>query len=133
MGVWDATSFGNDTANDWAYTLEECDGLAYIESTLQTVVDIGDNYLGSNEAVEAIAAAEVLAWLRGRPTPVDSYTKKIATWVAAHPVRPPAAIIQKALKVLDRIQQEPSALAELWSDDTNWANAMNDLRTRLAN
>ena len=79
MGAWDATSFGNDTANDWAYDLEKCDDLSYIESTLQEVLDTGDDYLDSDPASEAIAAAEVLAWLRGRPMPVDAFTKKIAT------------------------------------------------------
>jgi hypothetical protein len=131
MGAWDATSFGNDTANDWAYELEECNDLSYIESTLQEVLDTGDDYLDSDPAVEAIAAAEVLAWLRGKPTPVNSYTEKVAAWVSAHPIQPPAALIQKALAALDRIQQEPSELPELWEGDPDWTAAMADLRNRL--
>ncbi len=131
MGAWDATSFGNDTANDWAYALEECDDLSYIESTLQKVLDIGDDYLDSDDAVEAIAAAEVLAWLLGRPTPVDGYTEKVAAWVTAHPIQPPPAITQKALSAPDRVQRQPSELPELWEGDTDWAAALADLRTRL--
>ena len=42
------------------------------------MLDTGDDYLDSDVAVEAIAAAEVLAWLRGRPTPVNAYTEKVA-------------------------------------------------------
>ncbi len=131
MGAWDATSFGNDTANDWAYDLEQHNDLSYIETTLQQVLDAGDDYLDSDPAVQAIAAAEVLAWLRGRPTPVDAYTEKIATWIAAHPIQPPAALLQKALAVLDRIQHGSSELPELWEDDPEWIAAMDDLRTRL--
>lgn len=131
MGAWDATSFGNDTANDWAYDLEECADLSYIEATLQQVLDAGDDYLDADIATEAIAAAEVLAWLRGRPTPVDAYTEKIADWVSAHPIEPPAVLIQKALLALDRVQQEPSELPELWEGDPDWTAAIADLRSRL--
>jgi hypothetical protein len=131
MGAWDATSFGNDTANDWAYELEECDDLASIESALQEVLDTGDDYLDSDPAVQAIAAAEVLAWLRGKPTPVNAYTEKIAAWVAAHPIQPPAVILQKALSALDRIEQQPSELPELWEGDPAWLASMADLRKRL--
>ncbi|WP_050030532.1 DUF4259 domain-containing protein [Verrucomicrobium sp. BvORR034] len=132
MGAWDATSFGNDTANDWAYDLEECDDLSHIESAFQKVIDVEGDYLDSNEAEKAIAAAEVLAWLRGRPSPVDAYTEKIEAWVAAHPLQPSSALIAEALSVLDRIQRPPSELLELWDDSADWKDAMADLRLRLA-
>lgn len=132
MGAWDASSFGNDTANDWAYDLKECDDLSHIQSTLQHVVDAGDDYLDADLASEAIAAAEVLAWLNGKPSPVDAYTEKIATWVAAHPIQPPAELIQRAVAVLDRIEGEESELCELWEGDPDWTNAIADLRNRLS-
>jgi hypothetical protein len=131
MGAWDATSFGNDTANDWAYGLEETSDLSYIEATLQKILDAGDDYIEAPDAEEAIAAAEVLAWLRGKPTPVDAYTEKIAEWVAAHPIQPPTAIIQKALSALDRVQQQPSELPELWENDPDWTASISDLCNRL--
>ncbi len=31
MGVWSHEPFGNDTANDWAYGLEETTDLSYVE------------------------------------------------------------------------------------------------------
>ncbi len=132
MGAWDATSFGNDTANDWAYDLEGCEDLSHIEITLQQVLDVGDDYLDADVASEAVAAAEVLAWLCGKPTPVNAYTEKIAEWVSAHPTKPPTATVQMALSVLDRIQREQSELAELWEDDPEWADSMTDLRNRLS-
>ena len=131
MGAWDATSFGNDTANDWAYELEECDDLSYITTTLQRVLDAGEEFIEAPDAEEAIAAAEVLAWLRGRPTPVNAYTEKIETWVAAHRIQPPPATIELAVAVLDRIQRQPSELPELWEDDPDWSASMADLRARL--
>ena len=133
MGAWDATSFGNDTANDWAYDLEKCDNLSHIEATLKKILDAGEDYIEGPDAEEAIAAAEVLAWLRERLTPVNAFTEKVAAWVADHPIQPPTAIIQKALSALDRIQRQPSELPELWKDDANWTAAMTDLRARLTN
>ena len=131
MGAWDATSFGNDTANDWAYGLEECNDLSYIDTTLQKILDAGSDYIEGPDAEEAIAAAEVLAWLLGRPTPVNAYTEKVAAWVAAHPIHPTAALTQKALSAIERIQGESSELPELWEEDADWAASMTDLRTRL--
>ena len=131
MGAWDATSFGNDSANDWAYELEQCDDLSFIDATLQRMLDIGSEYLESDEASEAIAASEVLAWLRGQPTEIDAYTEKLADWVKSHPIHPPAALISKALAALDRIQGDQSELKELWESDPDWAASLTDLRARL--
>ncbi len=111
MGAWDATSFGNDTANDWAYELEESDDLSFIDATLQKALDVGDGYLEAPDAEEAVAAAEVVAWLRGRSTPVNAYTEKIAAWVSAHAAAAPAPLAEKAVAALDRIQRQPSELA----------------------
>ncbi|MEP6670312.1 MAG: DUF4259 domain-containing protein [Chthoniobacter sp.] len=133
MGAWDATSFGNDTANDWAYDLEKCNDLSFIDATLQKIVDAGDDYIECPEAEEAIAAAEVTAWLRGKSTPVNAYTEKIVKWVETHPIQPPPAIVQKALFALDRILRQPSELLELWEDDSDWTASIADLRTRLTN
>jgi septation ring formation regulator EzrA len=132
MGAWDTSSFGNDTANDWAYGLEDCADLSLIESTLQTVAEAGDEYIEATEGEEAIAAAEVLAWLRGQGPPLNAYTEKVASWVEAHPITPPAELVQLALAVLDRLQQEPSELMELWEDDAEWQASVADLRARLS-
>jgi len=131
MGTWDPTSFGNDTSNDWAYDLEECSDLSYIERALQKVIDAQGGNVGARLAEEAIAAAEVLAWLLGRPSKIDAYTKKIATWVAANPIAPANEISSKALAVLERILQPPSELLDLWEGDPRWLVAMQDLRSRL--
>ena len=132
MGAWDATSFGNDAANDWAYDLEKCQGLTLIESTLARVQHLGTEYIDVDAGAEAIAAAEVLAWLNGRPTAINSYTEKIAQWVEANPIRPPAELLQLARTVLTRLRAEPSELAELWDGDKEWLGALDDLNARLS-
>jgi hypothetical protein len=131
MGTWDETSFGNDAANDWAYGLEGCDDLSYIDATLQRIIDAGDEYLEGPDGDEAIAAAEVVAWLLGRPTPVNAYTKKVAEWVATHPIQPPPEVTQKAVSALDRILRQPSELLELWEGSDRWTASVADLRARL--
>ena len=131
MGTWDPTSFGNDTANDWAYDLEECHDLSYIAATMQKVIDVQDQRLSARASEEAIAAVEVVAWLRGKPSALNAYTKKVAAWVEAHPLQLTSAIEQHALTVMDRIRQPPSELLELWGDDERWTAAMLDLRRRL--
>lgn len=131
MGSWDATSFGNDTANDWVYDLEESDDLSFIDASLQKILDAGDDYIEAPEAEEAVAASEVLAWLMGRPSAVNSHTEKVAAWVAEHPLKVPAGLAEKALFVLERIQEDASELNEMWEDDPKWAASMADLCTRL--
>ncbi len=132
MGAWDATSFGNDTAKDWAYGLDECNDLSLIDSALQNIIDTGEGYIDASDAEEAIAAVEVLAWLLNRPSETNAYTEKISEWVKAHPLTPPAELVQKALRVLNRIQAEPSELLELWEDNSEWKDALQGLIERLS-
>lgn len=131
MRAWDPTSFGNDSANDWAYALESSDGLPYIEEALQAVLHAGDDYVEAGDAEEAIGAAEVIAWMRGKPSAANAYTEKIARWVSAHPHSPPTALVQKALAVLDRVLRSPSELLDLWEDEPAWNASVEDLRSRL--
>ncbi|MGE3819895.1 MAG: DUF4259 domain-containing protein, partial [Isosphaeraceae bacterium] len=35
MGIWGVLAFDNDTANDWAYDLEDVDDLSLVESALE--------------------------------------------------------------------------------------------------
>lgn len=130
--AWDHTSFGNDAANDWAYELEQRDDLSLIEETLQTVIETGDDYLGAREAEEAIAAAEVLAWLRGKRSAATAYTEKIESWVESNPLNPPAALLKRAIRVLKRIEREPSEVMEQWEGKPEWTEWMQQLRARLS-
>jgi hypothetical protein len=132
MGAWDATSFGNDHACDWAYELEKQDDLSLIESTLRRVSEIGEEYIEVPDGEEATAAAEVVAWLKGNPSELNAYTESLAGWVAAHPLAPSPALIALARSVLQRLQTEPSELLEVWDGDPDWIAAMADLDSRLS-
>jgi hypothetical protein len=131
MGAWANDPFGNDTACDWAYGLEDADDFSLIEDTIQTVLDAGEEYLEAPSGDEAIAAADVIARLRGKFYVRNSYTESVDSWVAAHPIEPPADLIAKALKALDRILTEPSELLELWEGNDGWRQHMVALKERL--
>ena len=45
MGAWSHEAFGNDDAGDWIAQLEERKDLGLVESTLDAVLAVGDDYL----------------------------------------------------------------------------------------
>ena len=111
--------------------MEDHDDLSLVGSTIRAVLDVGDRFLESNAACQAIAAMEVVASLRGNPPAPDAYTKKVAEWVSTHPLEVPDSLVRMSLDALDLIQRPESELCELWDDDPDWLAAMADLRRRL--
>ena len=83
MGAWSHEPFGNDTACDWAYGLENAKDLKYIEETLDRIIDAEEDYVDASDAEEAVAAAEVVAKLLGCGTQSDAYTKTADDWVSS--------------------------------------------------
>jgi hypothetical protein len=133
MGAWSVDSFGNDTACDWAYGLEEVSDLSLVRETIQKVVDSGNEPLDASDAEEAIAAVEVLARLKGNFGERSSYTEATDNWVRAHPQQPPMILINLASQALDRILKPPSELLDLWQEGEDfaaWKNSVLDLKKR---
>ncbi len=128
MGTWDATPFGNDDANDWAYGLDDVDDLSLIEAAFDAV---SEGYIESFEGACAIAAAEVLAWLVGRPGGRNAYTDKVAIWCEAHPIEVPNALIERAVRSLQRVLSPDSELAELWDGQAEWLGEVEGVMGRL--
>lgn len=128
MGTWDATPFGNDEANDWAYGLDDVDDLSLIEAAFDVV---SEGYIESFEGASAIAAAEVLAWLIGRPGERNAYTEKIAVWAEAHPVEVGSAVIERAVSAVQRVLSPDSELVELWGAQPEWRAAVEGVMERL--
>lgn len=131
MGAWDTTSFGNDTALDWVSELEASEDLTYIEDAIDAVLDEDEEYLEGPIAETAIAAAEVLACLRGRMAVDGDYPEEVTEWVKEHPMKLSEEVRQRAIAALERIQGEESELAELWEGNEEWKASMADLRKRL--
>jgi len=134
MGAWDHTTFGNDDACDWGGDLRSCEDLSFVEETLDTVIDTGEEYLEAPESSQAIAAAEVVARLQGHFGIRNAYTESVDEWVAAHPQMVRTALAMKVHVALDRILTQPSELLELWeeSDDfMSWKDTITELKNRI--
>jgi hypothetical protein len=135
MGAWGANSFDNDTANDWAYGLEDVEDLSLVSAAITAVLTVGTDYLDAGFACEAIAACEVIARLKGNWGERDAYTEEVDSWVAAHPIQPPRLLVDQALQSIDRILAPKSELMELWDEggrNEEWHAKMDDLRARVA-
>ena len=130
MGTWDAGSFGNDTAVDWSWGLEQ-GGLEHLESALDALLTAKEPDATVGE--EAVAAAEVVARLLGKPGTEDSYSESADNWVKLHGKPPSPALIQKAIAAIDRVSQAPSELLTLWqeSGEHEWIGELQDLNRRL--
>ena len=123
MGAWANDPFGNDTACDWKYGLDDVDDLSLIEATIQRVLDVGDEYLEAPEAEEAIAAADTIARLKGRFYERNAYTESVDQWVEKHRLMPSQKLITAALQAVDRVESEPSELLGLWRDSDDFAGS----------
>ena len=134
MGTWSHEPFGNDTANDWAYELDDTTDFSVIDATLQTALDEGQEDLDADLAMEAIAAIEVLAKSLGHGTQTDVYTDKVDEWVDRISLKPSADLLQKAEQVLALVASDHSELKELWQESEEyelWANNLQQLTTIL--
>lgn len=134
MGAWGADTFDNDTAGDWAYGIEKIDDLSLVRETFDRVLAAGDDYLDADEASEGLAACEVIARLKGNFGVRNAYTEVVDNWVESHSSLSVAELVDPALSVINRILTAPSELLDLWEEEdaTEWRNAVDDLRKRVA-
>jgi hypothetical protein len=130
MGAWGVGTFENDDASDWAYQLEEADGLELVQRTLAEAAD-PRGYLEAPTCSEALAAAEVVAALAGRPAP--DLPEEVRRWVGEHPVRVDPELQGLSLRAVDQIAAE-SELKELWDESKEretWVDRVQEFRSRL--
>lgn len=135
MGAWSHEPFGNDTAGDWSYELEESEGLQFLQETFEKVIAEGEEYLEGPEGEEAVAAADVLARLAGHERKQDAHTEEVDAWVAACTEKPGPDLLSLAVRALDRVLAPDSELAELWEEGEGggeWRAGVEALRSLLA-
>lgn len=132
MGAWDIGSFDNDGASDWLYQLEKSSDTSLISSALRAVTDIGNEYLEAPVCCNALAAAEIVAALRGHP--LANLPDEAKLWVDAHRGLDTSSLVPTALSAIERIRTN-SELKELWDevDETpKWLATVDDLASRLS-
>ncbi|HLD36573.1 MAG TPA: DUF4259 domain-containing protein [Planctomycetota bacterium] len=130
MGTWEVSCFENDDAMDWVYGLEGVSNNSIIAKALDTVVSSKEAYLEAHDCAVALAAAEVVAALKSRPS--EDIPEEVSSWVTGKPV-PDAVLVSKAVRAIDRIMTN-SELKDLWAESdelSQWQDCLNDLKSRL--
>jgi hypothetical protein len=134
MGAWGHRAFENDDAADWGASLEHRDGRQRISAAFAAVLkaDEDDDYLDAPAASQAIAAAEVVAALAGKPS--ASLPSDVSEWIAANKL-PNRGLIEVAKRVVSRVLDN-SELKELWAEGgadyaKSWQTELQDLLDRL--
>lgn len=134
MGAWDTTPFANDAASDWLTELVESGSIAMVDEAMDAVLACGDDFLEASMAEEGIAAAEVTAWLYGRPGKSAEDTEALEDWVDDQEIDDDEGRLRRARKTVDRVFNEPSELKETWEeseDYEDWRKSLADLKDRL--
>ena len=130
MGTWGFQSFENDECMDWVWELTDSEKFAAIEDAFAAVTDEAEEYREAVPCSIAIAAAEVVAALNGRPSP--HLPKGVTSWMKGRPA-PDAALLAQARQAVAAVTAE-SELRELWTESgrlDEWLAVIRDLEERL--
>jgi hypothetical protein len=130
MGTWDAGPFDNDTAADWCGDLHDAAPAqrpAMVRGAFTAVVDDSDGYLDSDLAVEAIAAAAIVAsQLPGGAAITSPYAPDFL--LEGGSIEVPEDVPALAVRALDRIAGDNSEWRELWEEAEEGTRAFAGLR-----
>ena len=131
MGSWGFGTFENDDAADWAADLAEMGEDALIDEALERVLEAESDYIEAPDASCALAAAEVVAALHGRPG--HGLPDELRSWIEGKPT-PEGTVVQKARKAVAAIKKG-SELRDIWEESDgldDWQPIVDDLERRLA-
>ncbi|HWZ44327.1 MAG TPA: DUF4259 domain-containing protein [Candidatus Saccharimonadales bacterium] len=130
MGAWGPGCFENDDASDWADDLEGSSGIGMIKEALKAVEK--NKFPESPDCCIALAAAEVVAAAKGKPSP--DFPEGLKGWLAAQKDRSALTALDKVtINVINKVQLK-SELKELWEDSSDWlawSKVLNDLQNRV--
>jgi hypothetical protein len=135
MGTWGTDHFANDDAMDWIADLESVLDLSVLRGAFELAPAGATNVEAPNGSV-ALAAAEVVAALRGRPHP--DLPSEVRAWVAGYGAFDDASLVATAQAAVALVgyDEQRSELNQLWAeagadDQAAWLQAVADLQTRL--
>jgi len=106
---------------------DQASGLNRIRTALEGAAGVGsDDYLDSDAGVEALAAAELVAAIRGVAVERSPYDENAIDWVARTAPVADQALVDLAVSALDRVVAANSELAELWdeAESTSWRGSV---------
>ena len=122
MGAWGTGVFQSDEALDFVNEVVDGIDLSTIETAVDRVLQVKQEYLDSPEAEQALASAAILALLKHRDAQVGDGTPELNEWIARVKIVPAEDLLEKARKAVERILTDPSELLELWKDSENFDN-----------
>jgi hypothetical protein len=130
MGTWDSTNFGNDEAADWIAGFQTHWKMASLRAALA-------KGLRSEELEnwgEALAAAEIVALLRGHPC--ASTTEDLLLQAPEKQKKLPAELVDLALQMAEHAKQHGQSEANraMWFQDeglSSWISTQDSLIHRL--
>ena len=132
MGAWGSGSFENDDASDWIADFCDEPDKELISDALSTVAEMdADEYLEAPDCSAGIAAAEIVAALKGAANP--ELPDDVKECVAKLEMKADPRMASLALKAVGRIRTN-SELKELWDESespTEWYAAIDNLEARL--
>jgi Domain of unknown function (DUF4259) len=132
MGAWGLGTFENDDALDWAAGFRHAPSARLLRDAFAAVIGV-DGYLERDPGSYALAAAEVVAAIKGKPC--RDMPPALRDWAAANRDVATPDFVASALAAIDRVTVATSSeIAELWaegSDAPAWAARIDDLRQRL--
>jgi hypothetical protein len=132
MGTWGYNAFENDDARDWIYEVEDTKDLTAIKDALDAITADPPDYLEAPSCQRAIAAAEAVAALAGKPSP--SLPEELVRWIMENKL-PVGSLRIQAVQALEKIVSE-SELKDLWEEGEGfdaWKSTVADLQNRLKN
>ena len=130
MGTWGHGSFDNDDAADWLADLQAGDDLSVVHHAFEVVLGDADGFIESCDCCNALAAAEIVAALDGKPATV--LPDGARSWVRGK--APPPQVMRSLARTAVRRVRDHSELRDRWEARTElkrWLGVVDDLVTRL--
>ena len=136
MGTWSHEAFGNDTACDWAYELEESVGFSAIDEALNEIIDMAnDEFIDADIGAVAHAAVDAFARSFGPKSDEEEYPEPVLKWLDHIKNKTNHELIPKALQTLEILTGENSELDELWQESEEydaWVKGIDELKEVLS-
>ena len=127
MGAWGHRSFENDDALDWVFELGESSDFSVISAAFDALFAEQEDYLDAYYCTRALAAAEVVAALKGKPA--GSLPDEVTAWLKGK-TQPDDALTASAVKAVDAAVTD-SELKELWEESEEFAVWQSDVQGLL--
>lgn len=126
MGAWGSEVFSNDVSEDWLDMFLEEPTRGRISETFEELRESGTD--NADACCEALAAAEVVAALNGKPG--ANLPEELTEWLARREFAPSKTMVNQAGSAVSKVLRG-SELAELCDGDEAWEASVEDLLRRL--